>query len=168
MTRKFSLQQHSYYPCLFVVLSIIAIAITYITVKRSEFYGLAFSSVVGVAGFVYFLYSQHLQQTTLFTDLFRRFNERYDVLNDKINKIACRDHQKKLSPEEIQDLYDYFNLCGEEYLYFNAGFIDQKVWSAWTRGMKHFATHAEIRRLWESELKSGSYYGFSLSALDGP
>jgi hypothetical protein len=168
MARKFSLKQHSYYPWLFVLLAGIAATIAYVTAPSSESYGLVVSAVAGVAGFVYFLYSQHLQQTILFTDLFRRFNERYDELNNKINAIVARDQQAVLSAQEVQDLYDYFNLCGEEYLYFKTGFIDPQVWSAWVRGMRHFASYTPIRRLWESELNGGSYYGFTLDLVDGP
>ncbi len=36
-------------------------------------------------------------------------------------------------------LYDYFNLCAEEFLFQEADYIDEKVWQSWLRGMAHFA-----------------------------
>jgi hypothetical protein len=70
------------------------------------------------------------------------------------------------SREDRQVLMDYFNLCAEEYLYFNAGYIDTSVWKSWMRGMKAYAAVPAIRGLWEKELQSGSYYGFSLSGFE--
>ncbi len=71
-----------------------------------------------------------------------------------------------LKPSDIPILYDYFNLCAEEYMYFNAGCIDSRVWLAWINGMRHFAGDPEILEIWNQELESDSYYGFSLD-FDG-
>jgi hypothetical protein len=66
-----------------------------------------------------FLYSQHLQETRLFTELFQTFNERYDRLNHSLNEIAGS-ARVGLSADSQQLLMDYFNLCAEEYLYFRS------------------------------------------------
>jgi hypothetical protein len=71
-----------------------------------------------------------------------------------------------LAADDKQLLYDYFNLCAEEYLYFKSGYVDAEVWQSWLRGMKLFASNPEIRRLWQEELESGSYYGFTLALID--
>jgi hypothetical protein len=113
-------------------------------------------------GLTTFLLTQHLQETRLFTELFQRFNARYDELNERLNAVA---ETGDISSENRQLLMDYFNLCAEEYLYFSAGYIDESVWQSWARGMKFYAEVPLIRRLWEEELRSGSYYGFSLSHL---
>jgi hypothetical protein len=111
-----------------------------------------------------FLFTQHLQETRLFAELFREFNARYNALNGRMNRIV-ETADTGVHGDDRQTLMDYFNLCAEEYLYFKAGYIDSTVWIAWRAGMKYYADVAKIRRIWESELASGSYYGFSLSEL---
>ena len=118
-----------------------------------------------VGGFVLFLYAQHHQNTQLFVSLFDKFNERYNGLNEKLNDIVQRDQHLMLQADEVGVLYDYFNLCAEEYLYFKAGYIDRDVWLAWVCGMAFFAKNSQVRNLWEDEIKQGSYYGFSLDLL---
>jgi len=113
-------------------------------------------------GFVAFLYTQHLQQSRLFKELFTEFNQRYNELNEGLNDIRGRPEGAPLKPEDTKTLFDYFNLCGEEFLFFRAGYIDLDVWRSWCHGMQEFMNDPEIRRLWEDELKSGSYYGFTL------
>ena len=99
-------------------------------------------------------------------DLFRQFNERYDKLNDKLNAIATQSPETMLTLEQKQVLFDYFNLCGEEWLYFKAGYIDPAVWEAWREGMRFFLRAPDIRRLWTAELDGGSYYGFSIGLIE--
>lgn len=117
-------------------------------------------------GFVYFIYNQHSQETRFFADLFQKFNAKYDSLNSDLNRIASMGDQSFLSRADQQFLFDYFNLCGEEYLYYKTGFIDAEVWVAWRAGMKYFAGRALIRSLWESELKTGSYYGLTMEIIE--
>lgn len=71
----------------------------------------------------------------------------------------------QLSFSDRQVLFDYFNLCAEEYLYHKSGFIDSDVWTSWIHGMRVFAAAPRIRSLWEAELNAGSYYGFTLHNL---
>jgi hypothetical protein len=120
----------------------------------------------GAGGLTTFLYSQHLQETKLFTELFQAFNARYDQFNRHLNEIASSSGTE-LSADSQQWLMDYFNLCAEEYLYFRSGYIDDDVWRSWTRGMRFYAAIPVIREIWERELASGSYYGFSLQELEG-
>lgn len=87
-------------------------------------------------------------------------------MNSELNGLLERDGALLLAQADKQLLYDYFNLCAEEYLYFKSGYIDGEVWAAWLRGMRSFAQHAEIRRVWETELGGGSYYGFTLALID--
>lgn len=124
-------------------------------------------TVVGTAAaFVHFLYAQHHQGTQMFVSLFDKFNKRYDDLNEKLNDIASRPACSPLTTAHIHTLYDYFNLCAEEHLFYETGYIDEKVWQAWILGMKHFAKDPDIRRLWGDEISSGSYYHFNLTLLD--
>jgi hypothetical protein len=124
-------------------------------------------SITGaIAALVHFLYAQHNHNTERFIGLFRDFTARYDRLNNRLNAMILRDGVTLLSGEDKLLLYDYFNLCAEEYLYFKSGYIDIEVWQAWLRGMGYFASNSEIRRLWQGELDSDSYYGFSLALID--
>lgn len=159
------LTRRSYYP-LFVALAFFAIIwavhVVLPEARRADFFAPA---VLATAGFAYFLYAQHLQETKLFAELFRQFNERYDALNGDLNEILERPTTQLLSLAERQSLYDYFNLCAEEYMYYKAGYIDLEVWKSWKNGMKVYHAHAAIRSLWIEELKSGSYYSFNLDEM---
>ena len=124
------------------------------------------TSIGAAAAFVFFLYSQHHQDTQMFCKLFEKFNARYDGLNEKLNSIISRPTESTLISEHVKILYDYFNLCAEEHLFYKAGYIDERVWRAWLQGMKFFAADAAVRRLWAEEIKSGSYYEFDLKLLD--
>jgi hypothetical protein len=59
-------------------------------------------------------------------------------------------------------LYDYFNLCSEEYLMKKKGYIYPEVWEAWCKGIQDFLKHERIKMLWDKEMKTGSYYGMKL------
>lgn len=109
----FTLVKRSWYPFLFVALAILAGAGVLLIAPPGKLFELLVGTTGLVAGFVYFLYSQHLQETRIFADLFRQFNERYDKLNDRLNLIVAREVQGLLSQEDKQTLFDYFNLCGE-------------------------------------------------------
>lgn len=161
----FSLGKRSQYPVIFLIAAAALLTGVLLVVpppKQTDFF---LPAVAGAAGFAYFLYTQHLQETRLFADLFRQFNERYDKLNDRLNRIAIQGNVAILNVDEKQVLFDYFNLCGEEYLYFKTGFIDSEVWRSWGNGMRFFASVPHIRDLWISELEGDSYYGFTLECI---
>jgi hypothetical protein len=159
----FHLRNRRWYPWLFLALCLIGGPVTYYSLPAGRgVEGLlpAFGVVGGVVGF---LYSQHLQQSRLFKELFTEFNGRYDRLNQTLNEVRDRPSGALLNPEDRKVLYDYFNLCAEEFLFFRAGYIDKDVWRSWCNGMSQFSEDPEIRELWDAELKSSSYYGFTLS-----
>jgi hypothetical protein len=166
MKNIFHLQIRTYYPLIFFILFVVFNALAFclgnLSNKPSEFF---FPATTLVTGFCYFLYSQHIQQTKLFIDLFTAFNSRYDKLNKPLNMMLVRGDGNTLRPEDVNVLYDYFNLCAEEYLYYKSGYIDSNVWESWTQGMKIFTNDDEIKRLWVHEIQSGSYYGFSLDKI---
>lgn len=166
MTTRFTLVRRGRYPWLFLAFAVVVFAPLYSLLPWTRAVEVSVPAGGIVAGFVYFLYAQHLQETRLFAELFRQFNERYDRLNDSLNQIVVRGDDAMFSVEEKQVLFDYFNLCAEEYLYYKAGYIDAAAWGAWARGMHEFVRVVRIRRLWEAELAGGSYYGFALSLVD--
>jgi hypothetical protein len=81
--------------------------------------------------FVYFIQKQKIEELRLFKELFQEFNDRFDNLNDDLNRICENGIDPKNKRKDIQKLYDYFNLCGEEYLYYRKGYIFPEVWEAW-------------------------------------
>ncbi len=165
LSGDFRLGNRRQYPWLFIILCVALLAIAYEVGGKALKIEWVVSILGGVGGLTTFLYTQHLQETRLFTELFQGFNERYNELNQRLNAIV------EAVPPEIegydkQTLMDYFNLCAEEYLYFRAGYIDDAVWRSWTRGMKYYANIPVVRKLWERELESDSYYGFSLQEVE--
>jgi len=111
---------------------------------------------------LFFLQRHRIEETTLFRDIFSECNKRYDEMNDALNAIVGEPEDKPLTKTQRDILYDYFNLCGEEYLYYAQGYIFPAVWKAWQNGMKHFLRHKRIATLWEAEKQTGSYYGLPL------
>jgi hypothetical protein len=159
MFLKFNLARRKLYPLGLAIFSAVTFTLLYRYLGEK-----IVTFVVPITGFFgglgYFLYSQHLHETKLFIELFRQFNERYDLLNNDLNLIHEEDETLSLDSKQRQKLYDYFNLCAEEHLYFSSGYIDMQVWSAWERGMQFFAKNKRIKRLWAQELQTGSYYSF--------
>lgn len=163
MTHQFILADRSRYPWIFLALAVSANCAVFYFAPSPKNIELLVPTTGVAAAFVYFLYSQHLQETRLFADLFHQFNERYNRLNDKLNDIVSREQHSMLSAEDRQVLFDYFNLCAEEYLYFKSGYIDREVWQSWVSGMRFFARSPDVLRLWSEELGLASYYGFNLA-----
>lgn len=154
------LHNRRWYPIIFLVGSAIVVAAWFLFVPghRPE---LLLSFIGAVAGFTYFIYHQHLDETKLFKELFVEFNARYDKLNDGLNGILFGPREGDLSEEDRALVFSYFNLCAEEYFFYRAGYIDHHVWKSWCRGMSVFFAHPRIRDLWERDCKADSYYGFN-------
>ena len=152
------LHNRRWYPLIFLIgfATVIAACLRF-AAGRPE---LLVSAIGGVAGFTYFIYRQHLDETKLFKELFAEFNARYDALNDDLNTILFGPPEGSLSGDEKQYLFSYFNLCAEEYFFYKAGYIDRRVWESWYRGMNVFFKHPRIQALWEQDCKADSYYGF--------
>ena len=159
LTMALTLHNKRWYPYIFLIGSAAVIAgwFRFAEGHRPE---LLVSAVGAVAGFTYFLYRQHLDETKLFKELFVEFNIRYDALNDGLNTILFGPSEGLLSANERDYLFSYFNLCAEEYFFYKAGYIDRQVWEAWYRGMKDFFKHPRIQALWKQDCKADSYYGF--------
>jgi hypothetical protein len=175
MLKHFHLGRRAYFPAIFlgaVLLGMVGFAIwlelcgaSAVSLTKNAFE--LFLTFVGAVGaFVYFLYGQHHQDTQMFVSLFEKFNARYDKLNEKLNAIIRRPNATPLGTEQKDTLYDYFNLCAEEHLFYVSGYIDEEVWQAWLRGMQEFAKDPEVKRFWEAEINLGSYYHFRTALLN--
>lgn len=157
MTLK--LHNRRLYPLVILIGSAIVIA-AWLYIPPFHQPELLISAVGGVAAFTYFIYRQHLDEARFFKELFADFNARYDALNDGLNTILFGPREGSLSANEKEHLFSYFNLCAEEYFFYKAGYIDNRVWESWCGGMKVFFNHPRIQSLWEQDSKADSYYGF--------
>lgn len=119
-------------------------------------------------GFFYFVQKQKLDELNIFKELFGSFNARYDRLNETLNEIVGSADDVMLKQQEIWALYDYFNLCSEEYLFYRRGYIDPETWRAWCGGMLYFFDNKRVRSLWEQEQKKQkiSYYGLTFEKIE--
>jgi hypothetical protein len=102
---------------------------------------------------------QKTEELMLFKELFEKFNARYDEMNEDLNAIIAGDNKTALTQEETSKLFNYFNLCGEEYLFYRQGYIYPEVWQAWSNGIEIFLRDPRIKELWDKEMNTGSYYG---------
>jgi|688.fasta_scaffold193750_2 hypothetical protein len=149
----------------FVLVSIICITV-YILI--SHLFNFKIDSVVifsifGITIGAFNLWNSKLNhESDAFRSLFKEFNARYDGLNEKLYQIKGRPAGDALSPTDIWLIYDYFNLCAEEYLYYRHGYIDKSVWESWKSGIRNFLEDEEIKTLWDAEIQSNSYYGLNL------
>lgn len=117
--------------------------------------------------FSYFIQNKRLNETKFAMEAFRDFNERYDKLNEPLNRILkglpLEESKDKTSRTPSEVMVDYFNLCSEEYLLFTEGYIPSRIWKSWERGMKVIFTNEAVSRAWDEEIRQGftdSYYGF--------
>lgn len=115
----------------------------------------------GVFVFAFAVQKQNLEEMKWFKELFQQFNSRYDALHEDLNRIYKQPPDLPLEEHEIKTLFTYFNLCGEEHLYFEKGFICSEAWTAWYNGMKLFRQNPRIKKLWNDELEGDSYYGLT-------
>ena len=120
-------------------------------------------TVVGtLLSFIYFIQKQQLDEAKFSNELFIRFNQRYDELNERLNVIKNKKDSELLDSSEIDALNDYFNLCGEEYLFYQRGYIYPEVWKSWVAGMKIFYDNPRIQKIWLKDLSTQSYYGLNV------
>ena len=140
-----------WYVLIAMVLALLCVVAVFKTVLGSKE---CITAIAIIVSFVFFIQKQKLNELNLFWDLFKTFNERYDKLNDKMNQIISSNSD--LSVEDIDTLYDYFNLCSEEYIFNKRGYILPEVWKAWRNGMLFFYKDERIKSLWDKELTTNS------------
>ncbi len=152
---------------LWVALTVLLLALaTGLIVKLQDWKG--WLAVIGVPfSFLLTIQKQKTEELELFRKLFTEFNAHYDSLHDKLNTIVREPENAELSSHEKDLLFKYFNLCGEEYLFFILGYIYPEVWRAWYNGMNGFRNKSRrIKDLWDDELRSDSYYGLHFEDQD--
>ena len=125
--------------------------------------GLIASTLVAALGFCYFAQKQKLEELRLFKELFTEFNRRYDEMNERLADI--REGNRHDEPRMRKTLVDYFNLCAEEFLFFEEGFIHRAAWRSWCRGILYYLEDDGIRQVWDVEVSSDSYYGLTVQTI---
>ncbi len=113
---------------------------------------------------IYFgLLKYRIENDRVFKQLFDSFNERYSKeFNDLIKK--ARDvNEYELILDDKNIIIDYFNLCAEEYLWYERGRIPYKVWISWRSGILENLKVKQVRKVYDMEMRteegSKSYYG---------
>jgi hypothetical protein len=130
-------------------------------------WGVIIPGVAAVLSLSYFLQKQWVDEAQLCKELFNSYNQRYDELNNRLVAVRqAADHDNELTTENRQVLYDYFNICGEEYFWFTEGHIYRRIWRTWLRGMQENYAVPVIKTLWVEELAKGSYYGLNSKVLE--
>lgn len=142
----------------------LAVLVTAILILASPFFPeyysdplLILAAIGGVWALVFHLHARHAQESASFRELFVNFNERYDLLNERLTRALHR--EGAFTVDDTQAFVDYFNLCAEEWLFFSAGYIYPSVWRNWENGMRQYGTDARVAELWRQESKTESYYG---------
>lgn len=67
----------------------------------------------------------------------------------------------EITQEQRSLIVDYFNLCAEEYLFCKEGYIPRRVWRSWCRGMAWYLKRHPFKDVWNSEVKTDSFYGLT-------
>jgi predicted NAD/FAD-binding protein len=153
---KFWLFEHYWW------LLLVAVGLTVGTLRYLKEPVATVATVVGaLLSVAYFLQKQKLEEMRLFREIFKECNARYDNMNEQLAVIASK-ASEDLSRQDRNQIVDYLNLCGEEYLYFKRGYVEPSVWAAWQNGMEAVVAAPSIRAVWETERKTGSYYDLPL------
>ncbi len=147
-----------------LLISLLAISIVFVTYLLINYDEKILLGAVGITITFYFGVTKvQIENDRFFKELFRDFNERYSELNKPLYDIAGSIKTKEmLSFEEKDTIYDYFNLCAEEYYWFKKNRISNDVWKSWKSGMDFWYEKPIIKNMWEDELKNSksrlSYY----------
>ena len=153
-----------YYFSIVSIMFVILIILAVILYANSADWKILLTLGGGLISFVYFIQKQQLDEAKFINELFVQFNQRYACLNDKLSHIIeNKEGFKELQSGEIDTLNKYFNLCGEEFLFYQKGYIYKEVWRSWVAGMKYYYDSKRINDFWATELNSESYYGLDIS-----
>ena len=147
-----------------LLLTAIWILLSVCWIENASHWKLPVTLFGGLLSALYFVQKQKLEETRLFEELFRSFNDRYDQMNGDLNQLIDRTDKQVITKEDKNLLYDYFNLCAEEYLFYKRGYIPPTVWESWEEGMRYYMRDPRIRRVWEEDesTQGSSYYDLEM------
>lgn len=148
-------------------ISIVAIIIVIIVFWAYLNYKFDEKLLLGIIGAVATLYfgitKTQMENDRFFKELFRDFNLRYTALNECLYNITNSGKElEELSFKEKDKIYDYFNLCAEEYYWYKKNRISPTVWKSWKNGMDFWYSKPIIKEMWKDEMANSnsreSYY----------
>ncbi|MCM4171844.1 hypothetical protein DHD32_10150 [Arenibacter sp. TNZ] len=140
----------------------------------ASFIGAGATIIAGVIVYIlsrnYYKHTKKIEQDRMMKELFTEFNQRYDRINNKIDKISklSSDRWKKLKPKKKERykgvIIDFFNICAEEYHWHSEGRINGKIWASWCKGMNDIFNKSEvIQDIWEKECENEGYRSYYIS-----
>lgn len=116
--------------------------------------------------FLGYLNYQHTQDR-LFKDLFKEFNERYNLFSEQFQHLQEKYQSDvkllEVDAKDMNDVIGYLNLCAEEYFWFDKGRIDITAWESWKSGMQTWAMLPVVKVVFAEEFatwQSSYYRGF--------
>ena len=85
-------------------------------------------------------------------------------MGNYVLKDGCDGSRKpgEFDEKQKQTVVKYLNLCAEEYLWVQKGWIPNYIWKSWENGIKSYIDDRRIRGIFKTEkdLWKSSYYGF--------
>lgn len=155
---------HKYHFTIAISTLLLVIFLAPILYQKGSDWKILLTLIGGLSSFFFFIQKQELEEAKFINDLLVNFNARYDCMNEKLNAIVKGNNiSETLATDDINKLFDYFNLCGEEYLFYRRGYIYPEVWKSWVAGMKFYYNDPRIKKLWADEFSSESYYGLDIN-----
>lgn len=99
-------------------------------------------------------------------ELFVDFNHRYSKLNSKLEAfVEANEGKNEIIETELasrDNIIDYFNLCAEQFFWYERGRIDPELWLSWNNGMNYWYKFECIKSLWKEQTQDRkgklSYY----------
>lgn len=120
------------------------------------------AAAIALAALLISFNQNRLEKRKAQRDLFEKFNQRFNSLNEDLNAIRAGSFAATAQKSAESVVQDYLNLCSEEYLWRKRGFVDEEVWSAWLSGIHYYLKSPAILKVFVREQKTApySYYGF--------
>lgn len=141
-----------------LLVAIIPIVVIGVTVSPERFEKIALSGAGLLLGFIYFIQKQKLEETRLFKDLFADFNHKYQDMRERLEALPSKPTGAP-SDEDRSVIVNYLNLCSEEYLFYQRGYIHPLAWRTWHRGMQDRLRDPAVLSIAIEELQKDFYYG---------
>jgi len=116
------------------------------------------AAVGGLWALAFYLHGRHAEDAKFMKDLLTEFNARYNDLNSGLQDAVWS--ETAFTTETKLKFIDYFNLCAEEWLFKELGYIYDPIWEAWHNGMRQYGNNQQVIALWTEQAKTNSYYGF--------
>ena len=129
---------HKHYSWLIGIVVLMVTVLSIILYFRGDDWKVLLTVIGGSVSLIYVIEKQQLDEAKLFKELFVEFNRRYDDLNEELNRMAREDPTAPLTSANLDCLFDYFNLCGEEFLFYRKGYIYPEVWQSLGNGHEDF------------------------------